>query len=109
MNIVSKLHMPSRNLQGFGHLPPGLLGSDVQPDAPGMDVKDAECLPCSFDFSLGTRDAVMRVACAPSTRMRIRIKGRTCFLWNNIDAILVYLQKLCIKIEMPVRKPYRSI
>lgn len=79
----------------------GLFGSNVQPDAPGMDVKDAEFLPWGCGFSLGTRDAAMGVACAPRTRMRMRIKGRACFLWNNIDDILVS-SEVVYQIEMPV-------
>ena len=70
---------------GCGHLPPGLLGSNVQPDAPGIeDVKDTELPLCCCDFSLGTRDAAMVVACVARARMRMRTRVRTCFLWNIV-------------------------
>ena len=62
----------------------------MQPDAPGIDdVKEADPPACGLDFSLRTRNAAMVVACALRTRMRIRIKGSACFLWYNIDDILV--------------------
>jgi hypothetical protein len=70
-----------------GHLPPALLPSYVQADAPGFeDAKDAEIPPRNSgrDLSCSILDAVMVVACAPMTRKKMRTQGRTCFLWNNI-------------------------
>lgn len=81
----------SEDSHGCGHLPPGLLGSNVQPDAPGIeDVKDTELPLCGCDVSLRTRDAAMVVACAARARMKMRTRGRTCFLWNIVVSCELY-------------------
>jgi hypothetical protein len=70
-----------------GHLPPGLLGLYVHEDAPGFeDANDAQLPPCSSgrDLSRSILDAIMVVVCALKTMMKMRTKGRTCFLWNSI-------------------------
>lgn len=75
----------SEDSHGRGHLPPGLLGSNVQPDAPGIeDVRDTELPRCGCDFSLRTRNAAMVVACAARARQIMRTRGRTWFLWNIV-------------------------
>jgi hypothetical protein len=59
----------------------------VHEDAPGFeDANDAQLPPCSSgrDLSRSILDAIMVVVCALKTMMKMRTKGRTCFLWNSI-------------------------
>ena len=102
---------------GCGHLPPGLLGSNVQPDAPGIeDVKDTELPLCGCDFSPRTRYAAMVVAWAARARMKMRTRGRTCFLWNIVVSCELQYQMRCeartrgyiLSLWFPCWFPWRS-